>query len=338
MFSKFTLTAVLFLTLMAHSAQAKIWTVSPRPGANFTTIAGAVGSSSVLAGDTILVSGAPSSYAGFTISKKLTIIGPGYFLGENAGLQADTNSAKISSTVTINAQGTTIMGMHFLYALSINADNVTIIRCRVQASTASIQPVYIYAKDSIVLRQNYITQSASYYHSITVAAGATQIFIQNNFVEYTGGSPSYGSFDINGSMTGDISNNIIYGDFDNVSGGFTFNNNILRGGTFNTTGVIPYNNIGDGTQFGTSNGNQQNVNMSSVFLGTGSSDAKWQLSLAGGPASNAGFGGVDCGMFENSLGYGYVLSGIPAVPSIYLFNTSVNGNNLDVTVNVKSNN
>ena len=338
MLSKFTFTASLLLAMTAHSLQAKIWTVAPRPGANFTTLAGAVASSSVLAGDTILVSGAPASYAGFTISKKLTIIGPGYFLNENTGLQADTNTAKISSDVTINSNGTTIMGMYFLSSLYVNADNVTITRCRMRTTVASSYPVYIYAKDSIIIRQCFITQAANYYYNcVSAQSGATQIFIQNNFIEYLGGNASYGSFDINGTMSGDISNNVIYGNIFNVSGGFTFNNNILRAGTFQTTGVTPYNNIGDNNQFGTTNGNQSISGMSGVFVGTGSNDAKWQIATSG-PADNTGFGGVDCGMFENSLGYQYVLSGIPAVPSIYLFNTNVNGGNLDVNVNVKSNN
>jgi hypothetical protein len=337
MFSKFTVSALMIIALSAQTLYAKIWTVSPRPGANFTTLSGAVASGSVLAGDTILVSGAPASYSGFSTSKKLTIIGPGYFLGENSGLQADTNSAMINSTVTISGSGTTIMGLHFLSSLYVNADTVTITRCRMQVTATYDYPVYIYAKKDIIIRQNYITQTAQWYHCITVQSGASQIFIQNNFIDYTGGHSSYGSISVQGTMSGDISNNIINGDVDNVSGGFTFNNNILRSGTFSTTGVVPYNNIGDNNQFGLSNGNQSVSGMTGVFIGTGSSDAKWQIEPAG-PAKNAGFGGVDCGVFENSLGYGYVLSGIPAVPSIYLFNTNVNGNNLDVNVNVKSNN
>jgi hypothetical protein len=344
MFSKFTFTAALLLVvLMAQSVDAKIWTVSPRPGANFTTLSGAVGSASVLAGDTILVSGALAAYAGFTISKKLTIIGPGYFLGENTGLQADTNSAKISSTVTISSQGTTITGLHFLNTLYVNADNVTITRCRMRTTAAGTYPVYIYAKDSIIVRQCFITQAADYYyHCILVTSGASQIFIQNNFIEYLGGHASYGSFDINGTMSGDISNNVIYGDVDNVSGGFTFNNNILRGGTFSTIGVEPHNNIGDGLQFPLINGNQQSVTMSDVFVTSGTSDSKWQIK-PGGPADDKGFpypspSTVDCGMFENGVGHGYVLSGIPPIPSIYLFNTAVGGSSITVDVNVKSNN
>lgn len=336
-------TMTMFALMMMISLQtvsAKIWTVSPRPGANFTTLSGAVGSGSVLAGDTILVSGAPASYAGFTINKKLTIIGPGYFLNENTGLQADTNTAKISSDVTINSQGTTIMGMYFLSSLYINADNVTITRCRMRTTVASTYPVYIYAKDSIIIRQCFITQNANYYYNcVSVQSGATQIFIQNNFIEYLGGNGSYGSLDINGTMSGDISNNVIYGNVFNASGGFTFNNNILRAGTFQTTGVIPYNNIAVTGVTGilAVDGNQIGVSESAIFVSSGTTDAKWQIAAAG-PADNTGFGGVDCGMFESSLGYAYVLSGIPAVPSIYLFNTNVNGGNLDVNVNVKSNN
>ncbi len=224
-----------------------------------------------------------------------------------------------------------------MQGLWVNADNVTITRCRMQGTTLGEYPIYIYGRDSIIIRQNYITQSQSYYHCVTVVSGASQIFIQNNFIDYTGGNTSYGAIDINGTMSGDISNNVINGDVDNVGGGFTFNNNILRSGTFSTTGVVPYNNIGNSTQFGTSNGNQQNVSMTGVFVSSGSSDAKWNIAAAG-PADNNGFGGIDCGMFDNSLGTGYVLSGIPPVPSIYLFNATVGGSTISVDVNVKSNN
>lgn len=218
--------------LAGTSLFAKIWTVANRPGASFPTITAAVASASVLAGDTILVSGSATAYAGFTLGKKLTIIGPGYFLGQNTGLQVDTNAARISSNVTIQggAQGTTIMGLHFLASLYVDADNVSIMRNRMQVTNTYDYCVYVYAQDSVVIRQNYMTQTATFYHNVTVATAATQIFIQNNFIEYLGGSASYGSIDINGTMTGDISNNIIYGDVDNVSGGFTFNNNIIRSG------------------------------------------------------------------------------------------------------------
>jgi hypothetical protein len=337
---KYVLAAII-ASFVSMPVMAKIWTVSPRPGADFATLTAAVGSASVLSGDTLLVSGAAGAYASVNINKKLTILGPGYFLGENTGLQADTNAASVSGNVTIQSggAGTTIMGLRFLNSLYVDADNVTIRRCRMQVSTLYDYPVYVYTQDSVTIAQCFMTQTAQWYHCITVQTGSTNIFIRNNFVEYTGGHTSYGAISIQGTMTGDISNNVIYGDFDNAGGGFTCNNNILRSGTFSGTGVTPYNNIGDGTQFqawaDTTHNNQVNVNMSSVFVGSGSRDAQWQIQ-ADGPADGTGFAGADCGMFDASENNAYVLSGIPSIPSIYEF--TANSDLSNVTVKVKSNN
>ena len=333
MSSKFFFTAALFLLIAAHSAQAKIWTVAQRPGANFSALSTAVGSASVLAGDTILVSGGSLSYVGFTISKRLTIIGPGYFLGENPG-QADTNSARINSTVNVNAQGTILMGLYFASSIYVNADNVTISRCRMGTSGVGTYPLYVYAKDSVIIRQCYIHQASSYYGAVSVATGNTQFLLQNNYIEYAGGS-SYTAIDFGASVTGDVSNNVITGDI-NINT-VSYNNNIQRSGTFNGNGsVTPLNNIGNGAQYPAGT-NQQGVTMTTVFAPSGTSDSKWQIQTLG-PADNPGFGGVDCGMFENGVGHGYVLSGIPSIPSIYLFNAAVGGSTITIDVNVKSNN
>ncbi len=68
------------------------------------------------------------------------------------------------------------------------------------------------------------------------------------------------------------------------------------------------------TQFGATNGNQQNVDMATVFIGTGSTDGKWQLK-GGSPAIGTGTGGQDIGAFGGPSPY--VLSGIPPIPTIY---------------------
>jgi hypothetical protein len=123
----------------------------------------------------------------------------------------------------------------------------------------------------------------------------------------------------------------------------TLTNNIMYAGTLTGTGNLISNNLGSSTQFGTTNGNQSNVTMSSVFALTGSTDAAWKLK-AGSPAIGAGYGStpsnpVDAGMYG---GYTpYVLSGLPPVPSIYYFaNQPVGSSNdpIDVTIKVKSNN
>lgn len=117
-------------------------------------------------------------------------------------------------------------------------------------------------------------------------------------------------------------------------------NNIVQeaAGTVTGTGNSIYNNIDAGDHFGTENGNQVNVDMSTVFVGTGSTDGQWQLA-AGSPAIGAGFNGVDCGMFGGPTPY--VLSGIPSIPSIYIFDAPAIGSTaggLPVRLSVKSRN
>ena len=120
-------------------------------------------------------------------------------------------------------------------------------------------------------------------------------------------------------------------------------NNIMYRGTFEGTGNLSSNNISNGTQFGTTDGNQSSVDMTTVFLGTGSYDNFFKLKT-GSPAIAAGYGStqqvpVDAGMYGGSTPY--VLSGIPAIPSIYYFKNQPVGSNsdpIDVQVKVRSNN
>ena len=98
------------------------------------------------------------------------------------------------------------------------------------------------------------------------------------------------------------------------------------------------NNISSGTVFGTSNGNQSNVDMSTVFVGPegNSTDGQWQLK-PGSPAIGAGTDGNDIGMFGGPSPY--VLSGIPGIPHIYFFSSPANGSGssgLQVHIKAKS--
>jgi hypothetical protein len=112
-------------------------------------------------------------------------------------------------------------------------------------------------------------------------------------------------------------------------------------GYFSGTGNLVSNNIGNSTQFGTSNGNQSNVTMTNVFTGTGSADQGFLLKV-GSPAIGAGYGStlaspVDCGIFGGNTPY--VVAGQVNMPAIYFFDNSPTGSNTDpikVTVKVKS--
>ncbi|GAB4372155.1 MAG: hypothetical protein Kow0042_15340 [Calditrichia bacterium] len=116
----------------------------------------------------------------------------------------------------------------------------------------------------------------------------------------------------------------------------------MMNGTFSGTNS-PANinhNIGDANQFGTLYGNQVNVPMNTVFVDSGSvsTDGDWQL-RSGSPAIGAGLNGEDCGMFGGTTPY--ILSGIPAIPTIYFFvaPSSASGTQgLQVQIKAKSNN
>ncbi|MBX7151986.1 hypothetical protein K1X84_10125 [bacterium] len=327
------------LVLLSFSAQAKVWTVDNRPGANFTTLSAAHSGAS--SGDTILIAGSGTPYAGITFTKKLFIFGPGFFLGQNTGLQADTNAASVGQcTFNAGSQGTVVMGIRFTGTLYINTDKISVKRCFVEENSQAA--IYIYSnKDSITISQNYLFQNNSSSGNPTINVGsdgvngATRIYIKNNFIDKAG--TTYSALYIPYSTTGEVFNNVIRQHVTIHS--IQFNNNILYQGTFTVTGSTPYNCISNSTQFNSYTGTPYfckiNQSMSSVFTLTGSADARWQIQPAG-PADNAGFGGADCGMFDTSENNAYVLSGVPPIPSIY--EITANSDLSNVTVKAKSNN
>ncbi|HNC49301.1 MAG TPA: hypothetical protein PLH27_09960, partial [bacterium] len=266
---------------------------------------------------------------------------PGYFLDENTNLQANTLSAKITSmTISSNAAGSVIMGLHFVGSLSISARNVTIARNRIEITTIYTDGISVNNSiGNVTIMQNYITSShASAYRAIYVGSSDSNIVIRNNFIENL--STGYGPIEASSILVAsDVSNNVLYGVGSLTLHTASFNNNIIRSGSLTLTGVTPYNNICNSTQLAAYSSapysNQNSVSMTSVFVTSGTSDTKWQLSMSGGPTSGTGFGGVDCGMYDNSAGTAYIPSGIPPIPSIYQFDASDLNN---VTVKVKSHN
>jgi len=93
-------TTFLWLLLLSSTAQAAILTLNnnnPSPG-QYTTFAAAHDAAS--AGDTILVHGSPTHYGGITITKRLTLIGPGHKPNTTWGLGATILSIFISNNLT----------------------------------------------------------------------------------------------------------------------------------------------------------------------------------------------------------------------------------------------
>lgn len=120
------------LAFSVASANAKVWRVNNTAGVNadFLQISTAVSSALVQPGDTIYVEPSAITYNQFTLNKRLVIIGAGYLLSENTGLQYN-NLASTFGQITIDsvASGSHIMGMagSIIYVNS-DVDNILIER------------------------------------------------------------------------------------------------------------------------------------------------------------------------------------------------------------------
>lgn len=324
-----------FLLLTCSTAFSTVWRVNPLDGAgaDFTSINDAVASTSVLNGDTLYLEGSGSSLStgSVSITKTLTIIGPGYFLDEYTDTQANIAPARISNAVTIGsgAEGTLIKGVYINNTLNISTSDVTVKRCYFPY-LKGIVVGYGSAADNAIIMQNYGW-------NVTVKNSSEDVIIANNILV-----ANYGGISVESGSTAGISNNVIYNSgYGSAMSlyGSTVTNNIVRDGAVSSTNCSFYNNIGNEEQFGTENGNQSNVVMnSSVFLLSGATDEKYQLAVES-PAIGAGVDGVDCGAFGGDTPY--VLAGVPDYPTIYYFTsplTSAQDSGLQVTIKTKVNN
>lgn len=319
------------LVLLTSTAFATVWRVNsqtvPPLSADFTGLQTAINSSLVLAGDTIYVEAAASSYGGISLSKQLTIIGTGYFLADNDTTQANPNRSLISN-VTFNngSQGSVITGMAIENcgtAVSFNTDDVTIDRCLlINFCSGSVVSISSNRSGTTVRRSflyNTSTSTSTGTMVVNIGAGAFDILFENNIIKR--GSKNSGDGRLAITMTetsfAAFRNNVINGRV--VVFNSTYTNNIHISGQFepNAFMVAVTNNIGNTTQYGTANGNQENVNMSSVFTyGPGNENVDNHYMLAvGSPAFEAGISGIDCGAFGGTRPY--VLSGMPAIPAIF---------------------
>jgi hypothetical protein len=329
---KLILLALCFTAFSVLNSSAKIWRVnnSGLP-ADFTTIQAAHDAVTVLAGDTLHIEPSGVSYGALVSTKKLIILGPGYFLNENANQQANPAPAAISNfTLNEGSSGTVISGLTIASLCYINTGNITISR-----NSFSNQNIYLSSDHSfsnIIISGNYgiddITPSGTW------AVLITNVLIVNNYLS---------NVLLNSQFSGIIANNI-FTHQSNTAHGFTIKNNICRntdgGVVFNGSSNTISNNISaGGVGFPAGNGNQNSVNMSTVFVGaTGNStDGQWQLKT-GSPAIGAGLNGEDCGIYGGNTPYH--LSGLPKIPSVYLLTapSNSNGNTLPVTISVKTNN
>lgn len=318
-----TFSTILFVT---QSANAKIWRVNNNGySADFTSLQLANNDNRVTGGDTIHLEGSATAYVGTSISKKLIIIGPGYFLSENQNTSSNALSALVNYINFNNgAQGSQLIGTHIggsSLGISINTSNITIKRCRIDYSIGLINGIA-----DIRILQNFFSNfsTGSNIISTTSLGFPSDVVVNNNIIQRVFLLPE-------GYTLLECKNNVFdspaisSGPSIQVAAGF-FQNNIVTNPSVTVdinngaTANVSYNiSTSASNQFGTSNNNIVVPAIASLFVDAASNttDGDYQLK-PGSPGSNNGSDGTDRGAFGGlSAANRYTLSGLPPVPVIY---------------------
>lgn len=335
---------ILFIAAGIHS-QAKVWRINNNAGvvADFISGAAAVASSSVLNDDTLHFEGSATVYSGFSLNKRLVIIGTGYFLSgtnSNPGLQANANSAYFGGGYIVfdsTASGSTLIGLDYFFlgagVTGSATDNITITRCMLYGIGQYNGPVANTKMTGWVVNKCYLTASG-----ISLTG-----FVLENW-QVTNNSSEVPIYMDNTANFNNLIRNNVFRSTIQIYNAY-FSNNIITGTTFTATNTTVKNNISNGTNLPAGNGNINSQADAVVFQGLSgnSTDGQWRLK-AGSPAIGAGetIASItpDCGAFGTADPY--VLSGIPAIPTIYALTVPAsvpsNATSMSVTISTKSNN
>lgn len=353
----------LLCTAISGMANAKIWRVNNNTGvlANFTSIQAAVDAVTTLPGDTIHVEASGSGYGACYLTKRVVIIGAGYYLSETAPMVANPKTEVNPNISFINnmyfnpgSKGAVVSGMYIGSYCVIQDSLVTVQRCYIGGDVYFADSYTNYSGYADTIRQNVINGGLRAGYNST--GRWKTMLIYNNIIYSPNGADFSGNINnvdgyiinndfvyyysaIGGNQTSMTSANIVYQN--NIFGNVTF-------GAYQNSNVY-FNNICKGTGIPAGNGNIQNVDAAAVVYkdwigdGTGlSSDGRYALKTGGGnPAVGAGSlngGPVDCGAFGGPAPY--ILSGMPNAPSIYALTvpTQINSgtNSMNITISSAS--
>ncbi len=174
---------------MTIAANAKILRVSNVSGSSapYSTIEAAHDAAS--AGDTIMLDISNIKYGTNTtkLTKRVVIIGAGYWLVENGIVEEGMGSSKVQ-LFHVEAEGVVIKGIE-LDALYIEAPKVVVNRCKIGTSGIGLEK----GSDNCIISQNFITGPLSSRGGTAVRTNFIQI--TNNIFAFTGtGAANFGGF------------------------------------------------------------------------------------------------------------------------------------------------
>ncbi|MCC7534080.1 MAG: hypothetical protein IT246_09085 [Bacteroidia bacterium] len=349
---------MVILLFSTFTASATIWRVNNNPnytqGCNhcFSSLQAANDTSIVMAGDTIHLEASQVEYAITTINKPLVIIGPGYFLSDNAGLQKNTSAATMKRiTFDTLSQGSIIKGVR-IYNTGNSADiiiktsNILIESCWIERYISFNASALHPALNNITIKKCFIGFKVNNSNNVTPISNLiiSNCYIENGIFLNAVNSPTSGEI-LHCVIKTDGSTNRI--DFSNTITAF-YNNIIVN--TSNSNPIQQNNNgtvnIHDNIYTGgfptwLTGGNNVSELYSIVFPTTGSPDSILNVNPIGVcSVCYTGFpsGTETMGMFGG--GDPYELSGIPNIPAIYQLASPLNilqGGTINVNISTRSN-
>jgi len=324
----------LFLCVILNfGLSAKVWVVNSNAGAPGDFKSAQAAHDAASANDTLYFVGSTTSYNSFTVSKKLTLIGPGYFLNENPNTYSTKATANFG-TITINQSvegdqtsggyGTTLIGLD-ANLIIVKVNNVSIIRCKLASLgtnlTVDSTPVY-----GLLVKQSYWSNgmiNGTFYNAniLNNILVGTTVFIYNSQIKNNTFLKNYGADGSN------VFINNIFADYTTITFTYNMDSNNLKNNIFGGSKTA-------GTDYPTGLNSIYGA-YSNIIKSSGTSEEIFQLK-EGSVAIGAGEDGVDCGAFGGSEPY--ILSGLPPIPVIYEINvpTSVNkADGLEIQIKAK---
>ena len=284
--------------------------------------------------DTLLVEGSTKEYVSLNCTKKLVIIGTGYFLTQNTGQASGLSSVVETINFQPGSEGSEIIGLAFSsetsgYAPQIFASGIAIIRCYLTNG------IFIDASiTSMIVLQNYFPGNAISVESSAYAFSG--VILNNNFITVLLITQSQSSPRIFASVDHNI---FIQGVTISTA---SFRSNIIAGNyTATITSNAVQNNLTLGTQLASIPTNQSYQSAGALFVGlaaaNNSPDGQYKI-LPASAFAKAGYNGEEPGIFGGTEPY--VLSGIPPIPSIYELQADAvanKTNGLNVTIKARAN-
>lgn len=331
---------ILILSTVSFSALATQWSVSNNPTvtASFTQITTAIASSSVVAGDTLIVQPSAAEYTNFNLNKSLTIIGSGF----NPSKTNPLTTKITSNSCTVSVNNCKFIGITFtspIYYTSIIG--FTIQNCYLNGNAHILPSSSPMTITNLILRNNIMQGVVDLNSKVGSSAFISNCVIHSGYITNSIGSLTVSQCTFIGSLNS--MTNITSALFQNcIFKGFSFpgfHNSVTNSSFIHclthgyTNNTIPPSGMGNTGSNNLTNVDPQLTNVPNMTFNM--STTNYHLNT-GSLALTAGTTGGQLGVYGNGT---FTMTGEPynssVIRSFQINNVSVPVNgNLNINLNV----